>query len=60
MDLAIEAFLAHRNLLFTVTYEMAGCPPTVSAASGHGMILTERRVDDRGRDISCRLGGPGP
>jgi hypothetical protein len=24
---------------------MAGCPPTVSAADGHGMILTGRRVD---------------
>lgn len=24
-DLATEAFVAHRNLLFTVAYEMLGC-----------------------------------
>ena len=33
------------------------CPPTVTAADGHGMILIERRVDDKGHDISCC---PGP
>jgi hypothetical protein len=44
---------------------VAGCPPTVSAADGHGMILIERRVDPGTRHIvlsrSARaLEGSGP
>src|SRR5215470_6153444 len=35
------------------------CPPTVTAADGHGMILIARRVDLSGRDISCCLSRPG-
>ena len=29
-------------------------------AGGYGKILIERRVDDRGHDMSCWLGMPGP
>ena len=36
-----------------------GCSPAVSVPDGCGMILIERRVDDRGHDISCCSGGPG-
>jgi site-specific recombinase XerC len=38
---------------------VAGCPPTVSAADGHGMILTERRVDAEDATYRVARAGPG-
>ena len=40
--------------------QAAGCPPTVSAPDGHGMILIELRVDLEDATYRVIYAGPGP
>ena len=45
MDSATEGFVAHRNLLFTVAYEMLGSPPTRGRPAGDVVAVGDVDLD---------------